>query len=378
MRAVFAVVLSTFILVGFADATLPDKFEEIYRIKIENVKDGPVAVSEDQGASWTQIGKVLSPTENVKEAGYAASIWAEQSKVSATAVNAIHIKVGRVETSRAIFSILPREFCIPPKNYRSFLSLNSSIQTDIPAGKGIFGGGFSPFVGNPVWVACEGYPPAPFSPDFIPQVGDTFYILVERPKELPREIVFENRFGGKISIEYDSGEKEVIGEVLQPVSGVGRFEGSRYVSPGRIRANHTGVIDISVSPFGSCGGFQIVPSFHAMEMGYVKKTAQYMVIGPASAEGASLEGTAPFYKSFLQPRYLADDIRGDNWEEKLLARYLVQVRYNGEDEWKPMPIFALNENFALPGWANQALDNVSHFKILFPISLNKIGIDTKL
>ncbi len=343
-------------------------FEEAYRIKIENKIEGKIEVSEDEGESWRQVGRVLYPTEKINPHGYSASRWMEPGRVVATSVNAIHIKTGSAEVERTIFSILPKEFLKPPGRYRSYLSPDSSIYTDISAGETIFGGGFSPFVGNPVMVSSADQPLLPLPHDYVPRVGDTFYILVEQALEVPKEIVFENRFGGRISIAYFSGEEKVIGEVLRPVSGVGRFEGSKFTGPGRIRANHAGVIDVSVSPMGSLAGFQIVPALHGQEMKYVRKMTQWMVIGPPGVEDPSLEGMAPFYKFFIRPDYRPGDLEDENWEEKLLSRFLVEVKYEGKEGWQPMPICALHRGFPLPSWADSFFDSVSHFRILFPVS----------
>jgi hypothetical protein len=340
------------------------KFEEVYRIKIENKAGGTIEVSEDKGATWVPAGKVLYPTEKVSKTGYAAAQWVEEGRVAAAAVNAIHIKAG---AARTIFSLLPKEFMMPPRSYRSFLSPDSSIYTDIPAGKSIFGGGYSPFVGNAVMLSSPAKPIVPLSGDYVPRVEDTFYILVDKPTEYPREIVFENRFGGRIFIKYFSGEEKLMGEVLKPVVGIGRFEGSMFTDPGRIRANHAGVIDVSVSPGGGLGGFQIVPALHGQDMRYVKSATQWMVIGPAKAGDPSLEGMAPFFRYFIHPAYRSEDLEGEEWEKKLLSRFLVEVKYEGKDEWKPMPIYSLRRDRPLPGWANSALDKVSHFRILFPI-----------
>ncbi|MEE8638544.1 MAG: hypothetical protein V3T21_05835 [Candidatus Margulisiibacteriota bacterium] len=344
------------------------EFEEIYRIKIENWTNGAIEVSEDKGKSWNAAGKVLYPTQKINPHGYSASRWMEPGRVVATAVNAIHIKAGPSDESRAIFSILPKEFLMPPRKYRSYLSPNSSIYVDISAGESIFGGGFSPFVGNVVMLSRPAQPLLPLPLDYVPQVGDTYYILVKRPVEFPKEIVIENRFGGRITICYFSGEEKLIGEVLRPVSGVGRFEGSKYVDPGRIRANHAGVIDVSVSPIGSLGGFQIVPALHGAEMTYIRRMTQWMVIGPAKADDPSLEGMAPLYKYFIQPSYRAEDLEDENWDKKLLSRYLVEVKYEGKEVWKPMPIYSLHRGFPLPGWVNRVFDKVSHLRILFPIN----------
>jgi len=344
----------------------PD-LEEVYRVKIENKAGGMIEVSQDKGATWQLVGKVLYPTKKINPNGYSASKWMETGRVVATAVNAIHIKTGLADESRKIFSLLPKEFLQPPRKYRSYLSPDASIYTNISSGKSILGGGFSPFVGNKVMFSRPAQSMIPMPADYIPEVGDTLYILVDRPVENPKEIVFENRFGGRISISYFSGEERVIGEVLRPVSGVGRFEGSKYVDPGRVRANHAGVIDISVSPIGGLGGFQIVPALHGAEMTYIRKMTQWMVIGPAKADDPSLEGMAPFYKYFIQPNYNSDDLEDSNWDKKLLGRFLVEVKYEEKEEWEPMPIYSMRRGFRLPGWANSVFDKVSHFRILFPI-----------
>jgi hypothetical protein len=346
----------------------PPYFEEIYQIKISNTAGGTIEVSNDLGWTWQPVGKVIYPTTRVSQAGFAAARWVGPGRVAATAVNAIHLKVGSAESERTIFSLLPREFQKAPNRYRSFLSPDSSIYTDIPAGTAIFGGGWAPFVGNSVMVAQPGLKLNSLPEYYRPQVGDIIYILVDRAIDNPKEMVLENRFGGRITLKYFSGVEKVIGEVLQPVQGVGRFEGSLYAGSGRIRANHPGVIDVAASATGALGGFQIVPALHGEDMGYVRERTQWMVIGPAEAEDPSLEGMAPFFKYFLQPNYRPDDIMAADWEAKLLDRFLVQVRFNGSDQWQPMPTFALRRDFPLPAWANNALAKVSHFRILFPIS----------
>ncbi len=334
--------------------------KEIFRIKIENKTNGEIAVSEDSGETWDLVGRVLYPIDKVNENGYSASKWMEPGRIVATSVNAIHIKAGAAtDECRTIFSLLPREMLLPPRKYRSYLSPNSSIYTDIPAGESVFGGGYSPFVGNRV---------IPLPEDYVPRVGDVFYVVVEQPVELPREMVIENRFGGRITVKYPSGEEKLIGEVLRPVSGIGRFEGSIYADPGRIRANHAGVIDVSVSPHGSLGGFQIVPALHGAEMTYIRRMTQWMVIGPARADDPSLEGMAPFYRYFIRPNYRADDLEAADWEKRLLERYLVEVRYEGEEGWKPMPVYSLHRKFPLPHWADRVFDKASYFRILFPVT----------
>ncbi|MBN2057910.1 MAG: hypothetical protein JW782_03835 [Candidatus Saganbacteria bacterium] len=363
-------VLATTLERGVAPELKPENqtvFQEVYLIKVENRRDGLIAVSRDHGVSWQELGRVLYPADRVSKTGYAAAAWVKPGRVSATAVNAIHIKTGSIEVERTIFTLLPKEFVKPPGRYRSFLSQDSSIYTDIPAGTKIFGSGEAPFVGNVVLLS-RGSAHIELLPEgFVPQVDDTFIIIVDRPAERPSALVFENRFGGRITLEYPSGQQKVVGEVLRPVSGIGRFEGSTYTGPGRIRANHAGVICVSVSPVGELGGFQIVPALHGQEMNYVKHMSQYMVVGPPAVEDPSLEGIAPFFHYYIQPEYGAADLEADDWQEKLLQHYLVEVKLKSKDNWQAMPVFALRRDFPLPRWANSAFDRVTHFRILFPV-----------
>ncbi|MBI5078869.1 hypothetical protein HZB08_02485 [Candidatus Saganbacteria bacterium] len=345
------------------------KLEEIYRVKIWNLPGGTVEVSPDRGKTWELVGKVVHPAGKTDPKGYPASKWVEGGRVAATAVNAIHIKVSTdaAGENRKVFSLLPEEFI--KGNYKSYLDSVSSIYTDIPAGRGIFGGDYAPFVGNPVMLADAAKGINPLPKDYTPELGDKLYIMVERPLNYPQAIIFENSFGGKIIIRYFSGEEKVIGQVLRPVAGVGRFEGTKHASAGRIRANHTGVIDISTSSFGKIGGFQIVPARHGSNLEIVRELSQWMVIGPPPAVD-SLEGKAPFFKYFIRPSWGADDLKGDNWEEKLLNRFLVEVKFKGENKWRPMPVYEFNEYYLtgdLPSWADGILSGVSYIRILFPV-----------
>jgi len=329
--------------------------DEVYRLKIVNTDGGEIAVSQDGGENWQKLGSVIYPTDKISVHGYMAASWVPSGEVAASAVNAIHIKVG---ASREIFSLLPKEFLSPPKIYRSFLSPDSSIYTDIPGGTGIFGGGFAPYVGSKI------FPAGP------PRIGETYYIIVNRPV-LPREIIFENKFGGKVIVTYLSGKSEVVAEVLHPIVGIGRFYGTNFAAPGRIRANHAGVIDVSTSRIGQIGGFQIIPSFHTEDMPYVKTSTQWLVVGPTSLEGKLLEGQPPLFKYFIQPNYRTDDLTAKDWQEKLLSRYLVEVKYEGSDKWEPMPVLEIDKYYLrrpLPKWANTALAKISEIRILLPLN----------
>ena len=345
------------------------ELKEIARIRIENAPDGVIAVSED--GAWRAIGRVLRPAEKVDRRGFTASIWAPSGTVAATAVNALHIKVGvnEAEDRGITMSLVPREFA-PGSNlpFEETTTPAASIFTDIPAGSAIFGGDYSPLVGNPVFIE-RNRELVPLPPDYVPGRGDVLVISIRRPEQYPSQLVFENRFGGFIYLEYPNGYCKMIGEVLRPVIGVGRFVGGLYAGIGRIRADHPGVIDISTSLIGEIGGFQIIPANHAMspETKYVRRLTQWMVVGPLDARDRSWEGVAPLFLRYLRPKYSQADLYADDWQQRLLGRFLVEARIAGR--WQAMPHLSLgtSANIPLPEWAMTALEEVEAIRILFPL-----------
>ena len=343
------------------------RLREVYQIRLINELDGKIEISLNQGATWQSIGRVVKPANKVNPKGYTASAWAKNGTVAAIAVNALHIKVNLnpKDDKGVIFSILPKEQLeVLPKDYSSYLSPSSSIFTDIPAGSSIFGGGFSPFVGNPVYVELKGKL-TPIAQDYVPKEGDIIIIKVEKPVRYPARIIFENRFGGFITLIYPDGEEKKIGEVFKPVQGTGNFLGSLYTRWGRIRANHCGVICISTSPQGKVGGFQIIPAYHGMspEMGNARILTQWLVVGPLGGYDPSPEGTAPLFSNFIQPSFNAEDIYERDfhlWLKRLLGRSLVQVKIkNGK--WQSMP--------RLIGRDDTSLKDVTQIQIWLPQEL---------
>ncbi len=344
---------------------------EILRLRIVNDAGGAVEASRDGGLSWQRLGTVLRYTEQVNPRGYTASKWVPPGNVAATAVNAIHINVGyNAEEDRGVvFSLLPREFLAPQKDSRSFLSPTSSIYTDLAAGKGIFGGGEAPFVGNPVYLEVAASM-LPLPSGYIPRRGDVLVIVVLRPEPYPLAAEFDNRPGGEVTLVYPDGSRKLLGWVIRPVAGIGRFEGSVFTGIGRLRANHTGVVDISTSPEGFLGAFQIIPVGHALspEMALAWTRTQWMIVGPVAEESRLWEGLNPLFWQHLRPDYLGTDLYTPDWETRLLARFLVDVETG--DDWGPMPCrrLAPDPNAPLPDWAEEALRQVKKIRILFPLA----------
>ncbi len=344
---------------------------EMLRLRIVNDAGGEIAASFDAGATWQPVGRVVRYTTQVTRQGYTASKWVSPGHVAATAVNAIHISAGyNAEDDRGVvFSLLPRELLTAPSTYSSFLSPDSSIYTDIPAGQGIFGGGGAPFVGNSVYLQAAGEL-VPTGDSYLPARGDVLIIIVDQPLRYPIAAEFENRPGGRADLLYADGSREQLGWVVKPVRGVGRFLGGIYTGIGRVRANHAGVIDISTSSVGALGGFQIIPFGHAIspEMGNAWKLTQWMVVAPLG-EGESLwDGITPLFSQHIRPDYLPNDLSAPDWERRLLSRFVADVDLGAG--WQPMPAIQLSPdpNAPLPSWAGEALKGMAKLRVLFPLS----------
>lgn len=374
-------VLSLFCLAAIqqfcqANFSEPAYFRSSHLIMIENEPGGRVMAVKNKSATWEILGNVTYPCRQVNPRGYTASKWAKPSAIAATSVNAIHIKTGdnTLEAKGMVFSVVPFEMTSPPSYYNSFLSPDSSIYTDIKAGSSVFGGVYSPFVGNPVFFQRGTAEAVILGEDYVPELGDRIIINVLKPFVYPSAIVFENREGGSVKAVFGGCQERVIGEVLKPVTGVGRFQGTQYTAPGRIRANHTGVIDVSTSPAKKIGGFQIIPSNHALsdEMGKARSMTQWMVIGPVASQDGFLEGMPPLFSSYLRPVYTDLDLDSKRWVSDLLDRFIVDVKLNGSNKWQPMPVSYIDPDLRkpLPEWTADALSAVTHIRILFPVERN--------
>lgn len=331
-----------------AQPLTPSAWAEVYRLRFENAPGGAVEASEDAGGSWRSMGRVVRPAV-ASAVGFNASRWGIPGTVVASGANAVHLKVGDTPDGRGrIVTLWPAGSGWAPH----------VVLTDIPGGRAIFGGRYSAFVGNPVFVERAGGVVS--AQGWTPAVGDRVVIVVQRPEPYPREIEFENRFGGLVRARYADGSERLLGVVLRPVAGVGRFEGTQYVGIGRVRANHPGVIDVSTSPVGQLGGFQIIPRDHAHSpelVGAILGT-QWMVVGPLNPLDPSPQGTAPLFSSFIAPRYEPEDLSDEEWQRRVSERFLVLVRLDG-GPWGLFP--------PLVGRDNAALLHATHIKILMPL-----------
>jgi len=346
---------------------------------VHNVVGGVIEGSRDMGQTWQLIGHVLQPTTKVNPRGFTAAKYGPVGTTVATAVNALHLKAGQntAEKRGIIWSLSPKaETEAGRVSLQSEVSPGSSAYTDIPGGSGIFGGPFTPFVGNPIFLDNDrNNQLSPLPDGYVPALGDSWLIRIERPLRYPSEIDFENHVGGSITIRYRGEAPRAVGQVLQPVQGIGRFVGSYFSDMGRLRANHNGVIDVSTSPRGKIGSFQIIPAnhAHAPELSYVLKSPQWMIVGPLPGFESALEGTAPLYSGFLRPRFDRRDLWNEDPVEGLAGRFVFEVKVRGSDDWQRMPIWWMEQGAPLAPYAATALANVTHLRILFPFTWDEPG-----
>lgn len=329
MRKLKGLALLTFVSIFALCFWCSSGYTLSFSIFVENKKDGMVKVEE--GGKVIDCGRVLSPAYSFNKSPFTASRWGRENTVVATAVNAIHI-LGK----DGLLSLLPKDA------FSSGARSDSSILTDIPPQGSIFGGGYSPFVGSEVsFKLTNGIPEA-------------LEIRVVKEKDGLSEILFENWVGGRVLVSYISGRERIIGKVLKPVHGIGRFLGSEYTGVGRIRANHPGVICVSTSALGGIGGFQIIPYRHSLSPEMVKLAwglTQWMVVDLDP-------GSYPLFFGALLPNWNPKAISEANWEELLLRRSLVMVKFEGDDDWRFLKDLRGRDDLALRG--------LKYVKIILP------------
>lgn len=333
---------------------------ELYRIRVENRHGGLVQVSPDEGDNYSAVGRVKVPA-NARITGFGAASYAPRATVAAVAVHGIRIKTGQsaMGIGKAqrplIFSISPWQFAETPKRYGGHIARSSGIVTDIDAGTTIFRN-LAPRVGSRVCLERD-RSLQPLPEDYIPLVGDVFVILVDSPRDAPREVVFENRAGGSVTAVYADGSSRTLTEVCRPVKGTGRYDATTFTGVGAINTNHCGVITISTAPVcppvtkeggpvETRGGFMIQPYYHAHEQG--ETSPQVMVVGPRDNSKPHIEGTPPLFSDCIALSWYPESTENS-------CRAQVKI---GDDGWTNPP--------EVVGKADSALSQVTAVRLLFP------------
>ncbi|MBC8101405.1 MAG: Ig-like domain-containing protein [Cytophagales bacterium] len=287
---------------------------ELYRLRIANRADGAIQVSTDGGAIWRLIGRVMVPATGTQE-GYLAAEYAAPGTVAATAVHGHRIRISAPDPTLhapLLISIDPKEYVknVLPTSYGGHRPGVSGMYTDIPAGTSLFRE-LAPINGSTVLLESASTGrlfPVPSS--FRPRGdGEVIVIPVRMPKNALIAVTFENRGGGKVEGVFADGTTRQITQTVQPVQGVGRFDGTAYTGVGRLNTAHTGVLTVSTAPVDGAlpegqgrerrGGFQIAPAWHnarTPEAG----APMVLVIGEFGKPRRSfLEGQAPLFHGMI-------------------------------------------------------------------------------
>ena len=323
----------------------------LYEIKIPMEPGQDVTVRSTDG-STAVIGQVVALPQTTRWPSYSASAWGTPGEVCASAVNAVHMLVSVEKEKGRTLSIIPRETIAPAAGPGASVVISST------AGNGIFGA-WAPPVGSKVSVIKDGTGERyALSPSDLPKKGDTLIITVQKLDHgYMAEI--ENRPGGRVT-EWSKDGYHIIGRVIRPLAGTGRFEGTLFQKTGALRANHCGVMDFSSSQRGKIGGFQIIPWDHALlskEMQGSWDMTQWMIIGPVDGK-AMMGGTFPLFKGVLVSGPSEGELLWDVWST-YGRRSLILARRNG-GPWKKFP--------EVSGRNDYALKDVTHLKIYFPFT----------
>jgi hypothetical protein len=327
-------------------------YRKIYVIAIQNTRGGRIDVQFPDNRTLT-IGHVLSPATTVNADAFHASLWGESGSVVASAVNAVHIKVAS-NTDRergSVLSLYPKELysrdlvtAEPVTSRKPFI-----IYTDIPGGRGIFGGAFPIMTQSPVTYARAGVV-SPIGIFYLPKLDDRIFISATVPESVPRSITFENRVGGSVYAEFDDGSRVDIATVTRSVKGVGKFEGGQFCAPGGVRATHSGVIDFKTGDYGRTGGFQVVPFLHSYsrELFFSRAKPQFLIV-EALSPNVKLVGEPPLFARYIWPSSgLEAPVAG-------LPKLRLTVRWRGKSSFKTPP--------ALNGRIDAAILAASAFRI---------------
>ena len=343
------ILAALFLLVWLVAGTNADEPKYLYEIRIP-FEEGATAFSVVPDGRSFDLGRVALLPEKTRWPSYTASAWGTPGSVTASAVNAVHILMGVEEGKGRTMSVIPIETIAPAAGP------GAAVVLDAPGGTGFFGA-WAPPIGTKIFIDQGNGTLNPLE-STIPQLGDTMVFRVYEG-DMPYMVQFENRPGGRVTAWSESGV-DTIARVIRPVGGVGRFGGTLYQDAGRIRANHSGVIDVSTCAYGQIGGFQIIPWDHALsskEMQGAWSATQWMIIGPE--DGASMMGgTHPLFSGGLVPGTFEDERLWDIWST-YGRKPLILARMNG-GPWQKLPEAA--------GKVDDALKGLTHLRVYFPIS----------
>lgn len=351
------VLILVFILILLLLPSPGDTYTSEYIITIP-CKVGETACITFYDGTVFELGKVLDIPDSMRWPSYTASKWASPGTVCASAVNAIHILHSVKQVRGKTFSILPG------KTFAPAAGKGNAFIIDNMAGTDLFGS-FAPVVGSEVFLEDPGGHRKDLSVEGFRDPDNNLKIHVPLHQNVFM-MDMENRPGGRIML-WDGKGVSRIATVVRPLGGVGRFGGTQFQSLGRIRANHTGVIDISTSPYGGIGGFQVIPISHSFSEEMVNSwlLTQWMIISPLAGH-PPLTGRDPLFSGHLVPgtRGKGKGLTDIWWTYG--RKPLILCRLRG-GKWQKLP--------SVTGRNDTALRYVSHLRIYFPVIREPLKVD---
>ena len=325
--------------------------KKLFEIRIPMEKGASVSVTTADGTT-REVGTVTALPTKTRWPSYTASAWSTPGTVCASAVNAIHMLVSVEKDKGRTMSVIPQETIAPAAGPGTSVVISSK------AGESLFGA-WAPPVGSAVFVRRPDGSEAPLSAGNLPKAKDTLIIIANEDDALPYMVNIENRPGGRV-IAWSRSGYELLGRVIRPLGGTGRFEGTLFQRTGAIRANHSGVIDVSTTPRGKTGGFQIIPWDHALkskEMQNVWNMTQWLVIGPADGK-SMMGGTPPLFKKGLVSGPATGEKLWDPWST-YGRKSLVLARYNN-GKWQRLK--------EVDGRSDNGLKGITELRIYYPFT----------
>ena len=353
MKRIIICLFFSFVFLRAGDLCAADgKF--LFDVRIEFMEGGSVSSRLWDGREF-DLGRVVRLPEKTRWPSYTASAWGEPSSVAASAVNALHILIGVENGQGRTMSVIPRETIAPAAG------AGASVVLDSAAGTGLFGA-WAPPVGTRIFVEASDGAERALS-DGLPEPGETMIFRVFEDY-MPYMVEIENRPTGRV-IAWSRSGPNMIARVIRPLAGVGRFEGTLFQDAGRIRANHSGVIDVSTCERGKIGGFQIIPWDHALnskEMQGSWQMTQWLIIGPPDGK-SMMGGTHPLFSGGLVPGTSKSERLWDIWST-YGRKPLVMARLDG-GEWGLLP--------KKSGRDDAGMASVTHIRIYFPITAEPLA-----
>lgn len=328
----------------------PQPGQLYYSVVIENFTGGIIRVIDPpaqflHSRPGDDIGTVLKSASTLA-LGPPHSLLADQwQHVSSSAVHGIKLALMPRDASgdAGELDILPveRHFQAPDGSFEQ--PQPCAIYTDIAAGHGLFGGRYPLIPGNSVSVYRQGVPIYFDDGDASLAVRDIIVVEVRGPcppqgsasgtiSTWPQRLEIENRVDGSATLYQAGEEDELVGTVVQALTGFEQCSDNFYCQPGSVREASCEFIVLTCLPTSHPGLIRITPN-RLPAMSTVGGTSQLML---TTANSGDTWGDSTCFLKQLYPQSGLDAPR-------LLPRLQVSVQIAGAEDWLPLEAVVVPE-----------------------------------